>query len=188
MHSHYSILVLSTLIFSACGNSESPAQVVSAVEPSVVDKEMVIVPTIKPGAAVLFASDFSGSLELGELAPLVIQLEPQYDSGLLQVSITGDAGLAVVGERQYSDRFVAGQQFEYEIVVSANQQGTYNLGVIVTVTTDSGLQEARAFSESISVGDTNELTDKAIDVQDESESPELEGETRLQAREEIFTN
>ena len=108
--------------------------------------------TVKPGAAITFTSDFSGPLAIGEIAPIQIQLSPEYSQGSMSVEIIGTEGLLVQGETSFTKSFLKGDQVVHELLISAEAPGEYRLGIVASVVTDSGFEESRAFSETISVG------------------------------------
>lgn len=183
------MLICSLIVLGGCQNSEQQVESIpSESATQSVAKEVSPVPIPKPGAAVLFTSDFAADLQVGELASLVIYLEPQYPAGTMEVEISGDQGLTVSGETQSSRGFISGEQLSYEIVVGADMAGQYNLGIVVAVTTDSGLREARAFAERISVVEAGtENSIKPFDLESASEAAIDAGETMLEATESIYS-
>lgn len=179
------ILIVSFVILglAACSGSDDSTEVIDTV-PVVTaapgEKGASSRFSVKTGAAVVFASEFAGSLLVGEMAPLVIYLRPEYTSGQLQVDIKGQNGLTVVGETRFSESFSDDYQFTQQLIVGAEQAGEYYLGVVATVITDSGERHARAFSETVRVvNPAAELSGKVIE--------EVEGaEAYLPAAEEII--
>lgn len=185
----YLMLICGLVVLGACQDSDlhTESMPLEAAVPSV-GKDASPAPIPKPGAAVLFTSDFAADLQVGERAPMVIYLEPQYPAGLIEVEISGGQGLNVSGDMQSSKNFTSGQQLSYELMVGADQAGLYNLGVVVTVITDSGLREARAFAERISVVEVGtENSIKTLDLESASEAVLEAGETMLEATENIYT-
>jgi len=146
------ILVFTIYALVACSGSEEPEDSVEAVREGIEGgKVLAASETTKTGAAVMFASDFAGSLSVGEMASMVIHLRPEYESGQIQVNVQGQDGLTVVGETQFSERFSGDYQFTHELMVGADRAGEYYLGVVANVITDSGEETARAFSETVLV-------------------------------------
>lgn len=147
-------IFVSAFIFCAlvaCSSSNESVDLVELVPESTEDKSQTLSETTKTGAALVFASDFAGSLSVGEIAPLVINLRPEYESGQLQISIQAQDGLTLVGQTEFSERFSGDYQFSHELMVGADQAGEYYLGIVANVITDSGDAAARAFSETILV-------------------------------------
>jgi hypothetical protein len=128
-----------------------------------------------------------GALQVGEFVPLMIQLQPQYSAGQLNVSFSVPAGLSVKGQTQYSETFVGPQEFIYELFVGSEVVGDYNLGIIVSVDTDSGLEEARAFAEVISVTDPAAVQVVKLLESDELKEIEEQAEHFMEAQEEIIS-
>ncbi|GEM_PF-1930179 len=195
----YLMLIIMIFAFVACGRIESGAEqraeqseVVATSEPSkevLASLESGVV--LKPGAAIIFTSNYAGSLEVGEIAPLILQIQPQYAAGQLEVSLSVPTGLSVVGQTQYLESFVEPQEFSYEVMISADMPGEYYLGIIVSVVTDSGLEEARAFAEVIRVTDSEAvLALKQVSVEEGAEAVSDSGEQVehfMQAEEEIMS-
>ena len=182
------ILSLAVFVLSACGGSADSVETVEAIDAvptqssMSADKNISSQSTVKTGAAVVFTSEFAGSLSVGEMAPLVIYLKPEYSSGEFQIEIKGQEGLMVVGETEFSESFSGDYQFTHQLLVGAERAGEYYLGVVATVTTASGTQEARAFSETILVVDpAAALTEKVNQAAEGVES-------YLPAFEEIITH
>jgi hypothetical protein len=181
------IIGISVCFLVACEDSSQSQQSVEAtVEDMPVEKVSAPATTIKPGAAVVFTSEFAGNLEVGEMAPLVVQLSPEYPSGTIEVEIRGEQGLMVVGQTRFSEAFSGDYQFSKEVQVGAVQAGEYYLSIVVNVDADNGLKEARAFTETILVVDSiaAPLADK---VEEAVRQIEAEVETRLPALEQIIT-
>lgn len=189
------LIMVFTLV--ACGRAEQSEVVVTAeVSTAEPNKEVFVSPEppvrLKPGAAILFTSNYAGSLAVGELAAFIIQLQPQYPAGQLNVSFSIPQGLSVEGQTEYSENFVGPQEFIYELMIGSNIVGEYNLGIIVSVVTDSGLEEARAFAEVISV--TDPLAVQAITLlnigedsgNEEGAEIEEQAEHFMEAQEEII--
>jgi|MEHZ01.5.fsa_nt_MEHZ011436741.1_4 hypothetical protein len=189
------LLIITVLTLVACGRSEQTVEQTAGQTESAAtvapNKEDMATPeslvTIKPGAAIVFTSNYAGTLQVGEFAPLMIQLQPQYAAGQLNVSFSVPSGLSVQGQTQYSESFVGPQEFIYELMVGSEVAGDYNLGIIVSVVTDSGLEEARAFAEVISV--TDPLAVQAVKLLDSGELKEIEEQAEhfMEAQEEIIS-
>lgn len=150
----------------ACSGSEDASDTLEVTHETVDEgKTLAELETIKTGAALVFASDFAGSLAVGELASLVINIRPEYEGGQLQISVQGQDGLIVVGETEFSERFSGDYQFTHELMVGSDRAGEYYLGVVAKVITDAGEEAARAFSETILVVDplANQATEAVKD-------------------------
>lgn len=147
------LIILFSMVLPGCDPLSQAPQVIEPEGVSSAQKAELIQPssTIKPGAAVLFSTNFAGPLEVGERAALVIELTPRYDSGQIEVEIQPEAGLSLIGQTRYSERFSGAYQFSRQLEVGADAAGEYSLSVVVNVVTDTGLNEARAFTETILV-------------------------------------
>ena len=189
------LLIITVLTLVACGRSEQTVKQIAGQTESAAtaapNKEDIATPeslvTIKPGAAIVLTSNYVGALQVGEFAPLMIQLQPQYSAGQLNVSFSVPAGLSVKGQTQYSETFVGPQEFIYELFVGSEVVGDYNLGIIVSVDTDSGLEEARAFAEVISVTDLAAVQVMKLLESDELKEIEEQAEHFMEAQEEIIS-
>lgn len=150
-----SLLSVLLIFISACGEIVDLGLEATSVQDQDFSKETIYAAshqTVKPGAAVIFTSEFSGPLSVGEIAPIMIQLAPEYVQGNMSVEIVGAKGLMVQGETSFTRSFTEGEQVLHELLVSAEASGEYRLGIVASVVTASGLEEVRAFSEIISVG------------------------------------
>lgn len=175
------------LVLGACGSSEEePGQPDISNEAASSPKTLES-STVKTGAAVVFASNFAGTLSVGEMATVVISLTPNYPSGQLLVEITAQEGLQINGQTEFSEYFSGDYQFTQEIIVGSEQAGEYYLGVIATLITDTGTREARAFSETIGITDsTADLEGKINQVVEDISETIYQEETYLPALEEII--
>lgn len=180
----------------ACSSSNDSVDLVELPPESTEDKSHTVSETTKTGAALVFASEFAGSLSVGEIAPLVINLRPEYESGQLQISIQGQDGLTVLGQTEFSERFSGDYQFTHELMVGADQAGEYYLGIVANLITDSGETAARAFSETILVvnpiatlvGEATEALKEEVQSAVQEAAGETESvESYIPAIEEIIT-
>lgn len=185
----YLVFIFGIFVLAGCEKANEPdVSAVVQTEMPQPDKTLTAQPFPKPGAAVLFASDFAGDLWIGEQGALVIYLEPQYSSGQIEVEIYPEQGLEVSGDTLSTQAFAAGQQLSYQLSVMADQPGQYMLGIQVAVTTDSGLRETRAFAETISVLDPSEgVVDKNQILESFSELEAANEEIMLEAQERIYS-
>ncbi len=186
------ILTILFLGLSGCDSSSQTLQLVESEAASVSDKvkqpEPVV--TIKPGAAVLFTANFAGPLQVGEKATLIFQLTPQYESGRIDVEIKAQDGLSLEGRTRFSESFSGPYQFSSQLEVGADVAGEYTLSVVVNVQTDSGLNEARAFTETLLVveaANPSQLkAESSLNGSDENSDLE-EAESYLPAVEQILS-
>jgi hypothetical protein len=143
-------LVCLSLLLSACQERELavPEVVPDASRPPWVEEAA---DTAKLTAAVVFARDFAGPLEVGEQAAMVIRLHPQYPEGVMQITITPQQGLEVAGDLGTGHEFDSYSVFESELLLSASEPGFYRLSFLVELMLPDSSRQMRSFQELVQV-------------------------------------
>lgn len=144
----FSFLTVPTVMFlTACG-----ASVFTPV--AMQDKTKTAVKTVKPGAAIDFKYDVTQNLLPSDYGKVMLAFMDGYDSGTLRLSVEADEGLRLVSEISQKEFSMSGDiAHEWELDVTAAQDGIYYLNILATVDLPNGRESGRAFSARIEVGD-----------------------------------
>lgn len=112
------------------------------------------VATVKPGAAIDFVYKAPKDLMPADYGVVTLTFFEGYQSGTLRLKVSADDGLRLVSEITEKEFSMAGNDpHEWELDVTATQDGVYYLNILATVDIPNGKETGRAFAARINVGD-----------------------------------
>jgi hypothetical protein len=137
-----SITALTAMLSACAGNPVSETEPVSNVA------------TVKPGAAIDFVYKAPKGLMPADYGKLTLTFFEGYQSGTLRLEANASDGLRLVSEVNKKEFSMSGNDpHEWEVDVTASQDGVYYLNLLATVDLPDGRETGRAFSARIEVGD-----------------------------------
>lgn len=147
--------------------------------------EAQIMTTVKPGAAIEMSFEAPNALEPSQYGVLVLSFTEGYDSGTMKLTVTPEPGLRFVSEVMEKEFSMAGNDpHEWELDVTATQDGIYYVNVLASVNLPDGRETGRAFAARVDVGDISKATaKKSIDKNGELSS---DGTTLIMRADEII--
>ena len=109
----------------------------------------------KPGAGVRLKHNYDGHSNVGEPELLQLIFSESYSTGILNIELETDLGLALLASDTSFSYVMQDQHFhQLEITVEPQMEGKYYLQIIVSATENNGSLKHRVFAIPFYVGDS----------------------------------
>ena len=109
----------------------------------------------KPGAGVRLKHNYDGHSIVGEPELLQLIFSESYSTGILNIELETDLGLALLASDTSFSYVMQDQHFhQLEITVEPQMQGKYYLQIFVSATENNGSLKHRVFAIPFYVGDS----------------------------------
>ena len=109
----------------------------------------------KPGAGVRLKHNYDGHSNVGEPELLQLIFSESYSTGILNIELETDLGLALLASDTSFSYVMQDQHFhQLEITVEPQMEGKYYLQIFVSATENNGSLKHRVFAIPFYVGDS----------------------------------